>query len=110
MWGRRLSVTGGALILVVLTMLLALIFGLLRPDDSDAIAATSEVDSALYGAYSALIGNADQDFVRKSLLAEETNINTERDDPFSITTIFGKIYMLPTTRSRKLSKQVAQRI
>lgn len=76
MWRRRgmLVLLGAALIF------LAIIVGLLAaPEDSDAVAATSEVDNALYGAYFSLMGDQKNDYVRKSVLAEESQINTERD-------------------------------
>ncbi len=76
MWRRR-----GTLVLVgVGLVFLAIIVGLLAaPEDSDAVAATSEVDNALNGAYFSLMGDQKNDDVRKSVLAEESQINTERD-------------------------------
>ena len=76
MWRRR----GSLVLLAAGLVFLAIIVGLLAaPEDSDAVAATSEVDNALYGAYFSLIGDQKNDYVRKSVLAEESQINTERD-------------------------------
>lgn len=61
-------------------VLLAAFFGIMSaPDDSSAIAATSEVDNALYGAYVDLIGVEESDYTRRAVLTEEAEINTERD-------------------------------
>lgn len=76
-WVGRVS------IIAIFTALMtaALVLGLgLGGDDDDAIKATSEVDDALYGAYSAITDNPNEADVRKELLEEEKKINTERDE------------------------------
>lgn len=80
MWRRRATLTVGTVVLIILILILS---GVTLPTDTDAIAATSEVDNALYSEYEALIDSTDlSSDVRKNLLLDEEAINTERDASF----------------------------